>query len=87
MANLKSSKKDIRNIAKRTARNRSVRSKLKTLAKNVLRLSTAGDHPAAKTMAQEYISALDRAAKVKVIHPNKADRHKSTFSKYLVPQA
>ena len=31
-----------------------------------------------------YASALDKAAKRRIIHPNKADRHKSEFARFLV---
>lgn len=83
MANLKASKKDIRRIARLTAHNRSVRSKLKTLAKGVKKLAQEGDPSAAKAKAMDYMSALDRAAKTNVIHQNNANRHKSQVSKYL----
>lgn len=89
MANLKASKKDIRRIAKRTAHNRSIRSRLKTLNKSVRKLAQEGTPEETKAKAQEYMSALDRAAKTSIIHPNKANRHKSMLSQYLTvaPQA
>jgi small subunit ribosomal protein S20 len=83
MANLKSSKKDIRRTAKRTLRNRSVRAELKTLAKRVQGLRSGEDPTAAKSAAIDYVSALDKAAKHGVIHPNRATRHKSSLSKLI----
>jgi len=81
MANTKSSIKSIRKTATRTARNTHVRSRLKTLAKKA-RLTAAGDDAeAAREAARDYISALDRAAKSKVIHKNKASRGKAAFAK------
>lgn len=74
MANLKSSKKDIRRIARRTERNTVEKSRLKTLRKKVI-----GDRPDAD--ATVYASALDRAVKSGVIHKNKANREKSKLAR------
>ncbi len=83
MANIKSSIKDIRRIARRTARNRHVRSQLKTMQKN-LQTATSMENPeAVKEAARVYVSALDKAAKRNVIHPNKASRHKSDCAALL----
>jgi small subunit ribosomal protein S20 len=73
MANLKSSKKDIRRIARRTERNTAVSSRLKTLRKKALGEASEGDKKA-------YASALDKAVKSGVIHRNKASREKSKLS-------
>lgn len=74
MANLKSSKKDIRRIARRTERNTVQDSRLKTLRKKVI-----GD--CAEADATVYASALDRAVKSGVIHKNKASREKSKLAR------
>ncbi|OIO59207.1 MAG: 30S ribosomal protein S20 [Verrucomicrobia bacterium CG_4_10_14_3_um_filter_43_23] len=74
MANKKSSKKDIKNIEKRTERNRTVNTRIKTLGK---KLKQNGD---AET-ARDLISAADKAAKRGIIHKNKASRMKSRASK------
>lgn len=85
MANTKSSIKDIRKISRRTEHNRQIRSRLKTLTRK-LREVTDGDDAAAKTeAARELVSALDKAAKTKIIHRNKADRYKATCAPYLTP--
>lgn len=73
MANLKSSKKDIRRIERRTERNRRVLSRLKTLRKKVVAEPTDENKAA-------YMSALDKAAKTNVIHGNKVDREKSKMA-------
>ncbi len=84
MANLKSSLKDIRRIAKSTVRNRGVRSRLKSLQKNLQTAIDGGEDAAStKEAATAYISALDKAAKRNIIHPNKASRHKSACATYL----
>lgn len=83
MANIKSSKKDIRRIAKRTVHNRQVRSRLKSLQKKFETVSSGDDPAAVKEVASDYVSALDKAAKRNIIHPNKASRHKSACAQYL----
>ncbi|HKJ90685.1 MAG TPA: 30S ribosomal protein S20 [Oceanipulchritudo sp.] len=74
MANLISSKKDIRRIARRTERNAAVKSRLKTLRKKAL-----GEAPAEDKAA--YASAIDKAVKSGVVHKNKASREKSKLSR------
>jgi small subunit ribosomal protein S20 len=84
MANLKSSIKDIRRTERRTAMNRRVKSRLKTLRKNVLAaLQSDGDVETKTESVRVYTSALDKAAKRNVIHKNKADREKSKFATKL----
>ncbi|MCC5842030.1 MAG: 30S ribosomal protein S20 [Opitutales bacterium] len=73
MANLKSSKKDIRRISRRTVRNQAVKSRLKTLRKK-----TVGEPSDANKAA--YASALDKAVKTGVVHPNKVAREKSKMA-------
>ncbi|MCD8483470.1 MAG: 30S ribosomal protein S20 [Verrucomicrobia bacterium] len=73
MANLKSSQKDIRRIARRTERNRAAKSRLKTLRKKVV----ANPTPENKA---EYMSALDKAVKNRVIHPNRVNSEKSKMA-------
>lgn len=83
MANLKSSQKDIRRIERRTARNVQLRSRLKTLSKKLSAAKASGDTEAAKVVAKEFISALDKATKSHVIHPNKASRHKAACAELI----
>ena len=74
MANLKSSKKAIRRISRRTERNAATSSRLKTLRKKALGEASAEDK-------QAYASALDKAVKSGVVHQNKANREKSKISR------
>ncbi len=76
MANLKSSQKDARRTQRRTVRNVTLRSRLKTLRKKVEGLAAQKGAGVAEA-AREYISALDKAAKSHVVHPNKVARQKS----------
>lgn len=82
MANLKASKKNTKRIAVQTARNRKVKSTLKTLIKKV-NAQAVSDKEAAKTAAIQLVSALDKAAKRNIIHPNKADRQKAALAKHI----
>lgn len=83
MANLKASKKNIRRIAKQTTRNRAIKSRLKTLMKKVQAEVSANNKEGAKAAAIELVSAFDKSAKTKVIHPNKAIRQKAAMAKYI----
>ncbi len=83
MANLQSSKKNIRKIERQTLRNRQVISRLKTLAKRVKTLVSQGDQALLKVAATEYVSALDKAAKRDVIHANRASRQKSAVAQFV----
>ncbi len=87
MANLKSSQKDIRRTRKKTAHNRSVKSRLRTLHQRVIaaRQATEPDLKSLREAVRGYISAIDRAAKRRIIHPNAANRKKSELSGFLAP--
>ncbi len=78
MANKNSSKKDIRKTAKRTAQNRTVRSRIKTLAKASAKAESVED---IKTAGAALASAVDKAVKNNIVHPNKAARVKSKIAK------
>ncbi|MBJ7494516.1 MAG: 30S ribosomal protein S20 [Opitutales bacterium] len=76
MANIKANKKSVRQTAARAARNKIVRTRLKTLVKGF----TTGA-PAA--VASLVASAADKAVKSGVIHRNKANRIKARLAKKL----
>lgn len=80
MANIKSSKKSIRKIAKLTARNKAERSRLKTFSKKLQKLQAEGDVAATKAMAIEFMSIVDKAGKHGVWHHNKVNRIKSRLT-------
>ena len=82
MANIKSSKKDIITSAKKTGWNRAATSGLKTVVRKAEKAIAAKD-PAAKDAVIASQSALDVAAKKKLIHANAAARKKSRITKKL----
>lgn len=75
MANTKSASKRARQSPKRTLRNRSVTTNLRSLSKR----HAAGDGNQESSRA--LVSALDKAAKRGVIHKNAANRRKSRLNK------
>ncbi|MDR1255004.1 MAG: 30S ribosomal protein S20 [Puniceicoccales bacterium] len=83
MANIKSSQKSIRQTAKLAAKNKAERGRLKTFSKKLRALEPVNDKDAIKSIVMEYMSALDKAAKRKVIHPNKVNRLKSRLAKHI----
>lgn len=81
MANIKSSKKDLRRTAKRRARNMGTRTSLKTHVKKVRTAAGSGDGEATKKVLVEAVSAIDKAAQRGIIHKNQAARRKSRAAK------
>lgn len=83
MANLKASKKNTKRIAVQTERNRRVKSTLKTLVKKVNAEVSGESKEASKAAAIKLVSAIDKAAKRHIVHPNKAARLKSAMAKHI----
>jgi small subunit ribosomal protein S20 len=73
----RSAAKAHRQSLKRRLRNRAVKSYTKTMLKKAEAAIAAGDPEAARPVVHEAISALDRAAKKGVLHPNNVARRKS----------
>ncbi|MFC1944804.1 30S ribosomal protein S20 [Chloroflexota bacterium] len=83
LAHTKSAKEMIRIIEKRRARNRSVRSATKTALAKADRLMSGGELEGVTEAVRGAISAVDRAAKKGIIHPNCAARRKSRLAQKL----
>ena len=75
MANSKSAAKRARQSPRRTLRNRSVITNLRSLTK---RQATGGGKP---EESRALVSALDKAAKRGIIHKNVANRRKARLNK------
>lgn len=73
---IKSAIKKVRKDRVRTARNKAREAVVKKLVKS------ARKNPSAKNLSAVF-SALDKAAKVKLIHPNKAARLKGRLAKLV----
>ena len=80
-----SAKKQARAGARRTVRNRAVKSSVKTLIVKARR--ALADSPVAESerraAAVEALRALDRAAAKRILHPNNAARRKSRLARRL----
>jgi small subunit ribosomal protein S20 len=83
MANTKSAIKAARKTVRLTERNRGVKTRLKTLRKRLDDLMAKKDIEGGKAAAAAYASAMDKAAKTKVIHANVASRAKAHAAKAL----
>ena len=82
MANIASSKKDARRSAVRAARNRSLKSSVKTSITKVRRGLSEGAEDVGE-LATRAISSLDRAVSKGVLHRNNAARRKARLAKRL----
>ncbi|MBL8502047.1 MAG: 30S ribosomal protein S20 [Rhodocyclaceae bacterium] len=80
MANTVQARKRARQAIKRRARNFSQRSELRTAIKSVRKAIAAGDKVAAQKVLSESMGTIDSIADKKIIHKNKAARHKSRLS-------
>ena len=83
MANLASSKRAIRQTKTKTARNQKKRSKVKTLVKKTMKLISLGEEKLAMQQLNATYKEIDKAAKNKVVHSNKAARMKSNLAKQI----
>ncbi|MCI8453666.1 MAG: 30S ribosomal protein S20 [Lachnospiraceae bacterium] len=87
MANIKSAKKRILVAETRTARNKAIRSKVKTYIKKVEAAITTGDKAAAQAALIAATSEIDKAASKGVYHKNTASRKVSRLSKAVAAMA
>ena len=80
MANSVQARKRARQALKARAHNAILRSRLRTAIKAVRKAIDAGDQAAAKQVFDQSMSTIDSIADKKIIHKNKAARHKSRLS-------
>ncbi len=81
MANIKSAKKRILVAETRTARNRAIKSEVKTAIKKVDAAVAAKDAENAKALLRAAISTLNKAASKGVYHKKTASRKISRMTK------
>ena len=81
MANIKSAKKRVLVTATKTARNKAIRSRVKTMIKKVDAAVAAGDKAAAQASLLNAISEIDKAATKGGYHKNTASRKVSRLTK------
>lgn len=83
MANIKSAKKRILVINKKTLRNKMVASATKTAMKKVITAVNAGDKAAAAEALKGAVKAIDMACTKGILHKNNASRKKSRLTKLV----
>jgi len=80
MANTASAKKAARQSEKVRAHNASLRSKLRSAIKRVQAAIKGGDKAAANGVLRDAGKVIDTIADKKIVHKNKAARHKSRLN-------
>ena len=81
MANIKSAKKRILIIEKKTLRNKMIKSQVKTAVKKVLAAIQANDAQAARANLTAAITTIDKAKSKGIFHKNTAARKISRLTK------
>ena len=80
MANTAQARKRARQSETARAHNAGLRSALRTAVKTILKAIKVGDKVAAQSVYRDNVSIIDRIADKKIIHKNKAARHKSRLN-------
>lgn len=83
MANTAQAKKRAKQAEKHRLHNVSLRSKMRTCLKKVQKAIEAGDKTQAEGIFKEAVPYLDSMVNKKIIHRNKAARHKSRLSAHI----
>lgn len=83
MPNIKSAKKRVLVTAKKTARNKSIKSEVKTEIKKFLALVEAGDKKAATVQFPHTCSVIDGAVSKGILKKNTAANKKSGLARKL----
>ena len=83
MPQRRTAKKDLRQSKKRRQRNLLVEQRVKAALKKFKKALEAKDSKLSQQTLSEVYKVLDKAAKKRVIHPNKAARKKSRLSKLV----
>lgn len=83
MANIKSSKKAIKVIAKKTDNNHEAKAQVKNLIKDIEKLIAANDKEKASELFKKFQKECDEALSKGLIKSNTADRQKSRLSQKI----
>lgn len=83
MPNIKSAKKRVLVIEKKTLQNKMFKSAFKTIVKKYEAAVEAGDKDTAIALYREVVKVTDKAVAKGMIHPNNAARKKSRFTVML----
>ena len=80
MANIQSAKKRARQAVKNRLHNAGLRSRMRTKIKAVVKSIDAGDKDGALEAYKAAVPVIDSSVSKKLIHANKAARHKSRLN-------
>ena len=80
MANTAQTRKRARQNDARRAHNASLKSAFRTAIKKIAKSIQVGDKKAAQETFNQNVSIIDRIADKKIVHKNKAARHKSRLN-------
>ena len=80
MANTKSAEKAARQAEKHRARNVALRSRMRTAVRSVSTAIAGGDKPTAEATFKAASPVIDTLVNKRIIHRNKAARHKSRLA-------
>jgi small subunit ribosomal protein S20 len=83
MANTAQARKRARQSEKQRQHNASLRSTLRTALKAIRKAIDTGDKAAAQNAFRTSTAIVDRIADKKIIHKNKASRHKSRLAQQV----
>jgi len=81
MAHSKQALKRARQSEKNRVANKSKMSRMKSAVKSLMALVQAGDKAKAAALLTTVCKIIDKAAETRVIHANKASRHKSQVAR------
>lgn len=80
MANTIQTRKRARQNDKQRVHNASLKSSFRTAIKKIMKAVLTGDKKVAKETFDSNVSIIDRIADKKIVHKNKAARHKSRLN-------
>jgi small subunit ribosomal protein S20 len=83
LANIKSAKKRARQAIKRRAHNVTLRSRVRTAVRKVVKTIEAGNKEAAKAAYTELVPEIDRMANKGILPKNRAAHYKSQLNAKL----
>jgi len=83
MANTTAAKKDLRQVAKRTQRNKLVKAELKSLRVQLRKMLDSKNVAKAEELAKLISKKLDKAVSKKIFKQNTVSRYKSRLMKKL----
>ena len=80
MANTAQARKRARQNDKQRAHNASLKPSFRTAIKKIMKAVLSGDKKVAKETFDSNVAIIDRIADKKIVHKNKAARHKSRLN-------